>query len=42
VTPMPDPRPANRLGLAARWAVVAVPLAWGVWQTAVTSLALFR
>lgn len=28
--------------LFARWALVAIPLGWGVWQTAQKSLALFR
>jgi hypothetical protein len=32
---------ARRLVLLVRWAVVAVPLAWGVWQTIRTSLPLF-
>jgi hypothetical protein len=30
------------LVVAAAWAVVAVPLAWGVYQTAIKSLPLFR
>jgi hypothetical protein len=30
------------LTLAFRWAWVAVPLAWGVWQTLLKSLALFE
>jgi hypothetical protein len=35
--------PAPAVGpLLARWAWVTVPLAWGVWRTAETSLALFR
>jgi MFS family permease len=33
---------APPLSLAWRWAFVAAPLAWGVWQVAVKSLALFR
>jgi hypothetical protein len=28
--------------LAFRWLWVGLPLAWGVWETAVKSLALFR
>ena len=37
----PTGAPAGLL-LLVRWAWVAVPLAWGVWQTVETSLALFR
>lgn len=28
--------------LLARWAWVTIPLAWGIWQTVRTSLALFE
>jgi hypothetical protein len=30
------------LVLAAAWIVVGIPLAWGVYQTAIKSLPLFR
>jgi hypothetical protein len=33
---------SRQLVRVARWAWVAIPLAWGVWQTARTSLALFQ
>ncbi len=40
---MPEPTPpASRLELLARWLFVGIPLGWGVWETARTSLALFR
>jgi hypothetical protein len=32
----------NYLDLIGRWAWVGIPLAWGVWQTVRTSLALFQ
>ena len=31
-----------RLRIALAWALVGVPLAWGVWQVAVKSLDLFK
>lgn len=34
--------PLLRLRLAVAWLIVGVPLAWGVWQVAVKSLALFK
>lgn len=40
--PAPPRSVASRLDLFARWICVAVPLAWGVWRTITTSLALFR
>lgn len=30
------------VALALGWAVVLIPTVWGVWQTIVKSLALFR
>ena len=36
-----DPSPARRIDLVIRWAWVGIPLAWGVWQTVLKSLALF-
>lgn len=30
------------LDLLARWAWVTIPLAWGIWETVRTSLALFE
>lgn len=48
-TPVPAPnRPADRpaagspLALVVAWTVVGVPAAWGVLQTLLKSLALFR
>jgi hypothetical protein len=38
----PTSRAAGPLDLLARWAWVAIPLAWGIWQTVRTSLALFE
>lgn len=35
-------RRATWLRLALAWALVGVPLAWGVWQVALRSLDLFR
>ena len=32
----------SALVLAAAWTVVAIPLAWGVYQTAIKALPLFR
>ena len=34
--------PTTRMQLALAWALVGVPLAWGVWQVVLKSLALFR
>lgn len=41
---MSDPRGerTSPLLLAAAWLVVAIPLAWGVYQTAIKSVPLFR
>jgi MFS family permease len=36
------PSTPGRLALLLRWGWVTIPLAWGVWQTASTSLALFE
>ncbi|MEP6991659.1 MAG: hypothetical protein ABJA80_12085 [bacterium] len=30
------------IALALGWVIVLIPTAWGVWQTIVKSLALFR
>jgi hypothetical protein len=35
-------RPTSLLHLIAAWALVAVPLGWGVWQVVVKSMDLFR
>ena len=35
-------RAARTVDLVARWAWVTIPLAWGIWQTVRTSLALFE
>jgi hypothetical protein len=35
-------RRTSPLQLAAAWALVGVPLAWGVWQVVQRSMALFR
>jgi hypothetical protein len=37
-----DEKKTPPLWLAAAWIVVALPLAWGVYQTAVKSRPLFR
>ena len=41
-----SPRSGTSVGLALRlagaWALVGIPLAWGVWQVFEKSLALFR
>jgi hypothetical protein len=37
-----EDKKTSRLSLAAAWIVVALPLAWGVYQTAVKSIPLFR
>ena len=42
-TPSDSPRPTTSpLVVAAAWLVVGLPAAWGVYQTAVNSTALFR
>ncbi len=46
-TPRPNPSPENRsvslVGpLVFAWLFVGLPLAWGVWQTIVKSMALFH
>lgn len=33
---------SSPISIALAWIVVGVPLAWGVWQTAVKSMALFK
>ena len=38
----PEQEKTSPLALAAAWIVVAIPLAWGVYQTAVKSMPLFR
>lgn len=38
----PSPRPTRPLVIAAAWIVVAIPLAWGVYQSVVKSLPLFQ
>jgi hypothetical protein len=38
----PEEEKTSPLVLAAAWIVVLIPLAWGVYQTAVKSLPLFR
>jgi hypothetical protein len=38
----PPASPARWLDRLVRWAFVAAPLAWGVWETIRSSLALFR
>jgi hypothetical protein len=37
-----DERATSTLQLIAAWALVGVPLAWGVWQVVVKSMDLFR
>jgi hypothetical protein len=39
--PSPD-KNSSLLSLAIAWIVVAIPLGWGVYQTVVKSLPLFR
>lgn len=36
------PSPTTPVQLIAAWALVGVPLAWGVWQVIQKSMALFR
>jgi hypothetical protein len=36
------PEKTSPLALAAAWVVVAIPLSWGVYQTAVKALPLFN
>lgn len=36
------PRPTPALAIALAWLVVALPLGWGVYQSVVKSLPLFR
>jgi hypothetical protein len=38
----PEERTTSPLLLAAAWIVVASPLAWGVYQTAIKSIPLFQ
>jgi hypothetical protein len=38
----PEDRRTSPLLLAAAWTAVAIPLTWGVYQTAIKSLPLFR
>jgi hypothetical protein len=38
----PEERKTSPLLLAAAWTVVAIPLTWGVYQTVIKSLPLFR
>jgi hypothetical protein len=38
----PGEEKTSPLVLAAAWIVVLIPLAWGVYQTAIKSLPLFR
>ena len=38
----PEEEKTSPLVLAAAWIVVLIPLAWGVYQTAIKSLPLFR
>jgi hypothetical protein len=38
----PEGRRTSPLWVAAAWTVVAIPLAWGVYQTLARSLPLFR
>jgi len=40
-SPSPDKNP-SLLSLAIAWLLVAIPLGWGVYQTVVKSLPLFR
>lgn len=40
--PMPEPGRSSSITLALAWLAVGIPLAWGVSQTIVKSLALFR
>jgi hypothetical protein len=39
---MPDTMRSSRATIALAWLAVALPLAWGVSQTIVKSMALFR
>lgn len=34
--------PSYRIRLALSWALVAIPLGWGIWQVVRKSLDLFR
>jgi hypothetical protein len=36
------PKPTSPLTIAVAWIVVALPLGWGVYQSVVKSLPLFR
>ena len=38
----PEDRRTSPLLLAAAWTVVAIPLTWGIYQTVIKSLPLFR
>ena len=41
--PTPSPAPTRHwLPLIGAWLVVLIPSAWGIWQVAQKSLALFR
>jgi hypothetical protein len=35
-------RPTSPLAIAAAWLIVVIPLGWGVYQSVVKSLPLFR
>lgn len=37
-----EEKKTSTLSLAAAWIVVAIPLGWGVYQTVVKSIPLFR
>jgi len=38
----PSKKPASLLQFVIYWAVVGIPLAWGVWKTALKLPALFH
>jgi hypothetical protein len=39
---MTETRKSSPITLALAWLAVGLPLAWGVWQTIIKSMALFR
>ena len=41
-TPAPTSSPSTGLQLAIYWLVVGIPLAWGIWKTAIKLPALFQ
>ncbi|WP_460613367.1 MULTISPECIES: MFS transporter small subunit [Hymenobacter] len=41
-TTAPDASPSSTVSVAIAWLIVGIPLAWGVTQTFVKALALFK